>query len=222
MKLLKRTLGLITQNFWWKVLSLVIALAIWGLVASEGEMSTFATARVDFRNLPEELEISSEPVSTVSLELTGAAGELRGLGDGGQHPEVILDLSNMVPGQHTFSIGENNVKLTRGVHILLANPSQVRLEFEARLTRTVPVRVRLSGGPPPGYAVTSTVAEPGSLVIVGPRSRVARVESVTTDAVNVSAAEGSARFKVNAFVPDSFVRFATSPEVTVTVTMKKL
>jgi len=219
MKILKKALGLITQNFWWKMLSLAIAVTIYGLVASEGEMSTFATARVEFRNLPENLEISSEPVSTVVLELTGPSAELRGLGNGGQHPEVVLDLADMVPGQHTFSVGENNVKLTRGVHILLANPSQVRFEFETRLEKSVPVRVRLSGTPPQGYVARAT-AEPASLRVVGPRSHGARVDSVVTDAVDTSAA-GVALYRVNAFVNDPFVRLVGSPAVAITVTVSK-
>ena len=43
---------------------------------------TFVLARVKHRNLPEDIEIASEPVSEVSLELRGPSGELRGVGDG--------------------------------------------------------------------------------------------------------------------------------------------
>jgi len=222
MKWLQKALGLITQNFWWKLLSLALAVLIWCLVATEGDMSTFATARIEFKNLPANLEVASEPPSTVTLELTGPSAELRGLGNGGQHPEVVLDMSNMTPGQHTFPIGENNVKLTRGVHILLANPSQVRFEFEPRLTRLVPVRVRLSGNPPAGYAVAGATADPSEVEITGPSTHVARVESVGTDVVDVPSAGVSAQSKVNAFVSDPFVRIISSPQVVVTVTMKKL
>ena len=66
-----RALRWVTDNFLWKVLALAAAVAIWMLVASEPELSTFATVRLEFKNLPEDLEISSEPVSTVSLELRG-------------------------------------------------------------------------------------------------------------------------------------------------------
>jgi YbbR domain-containing protein len=221
MRILQKALGLITQNFWWKMLSLAIAITIWGLVASEGEMSTFATARVELKNLPEDLEIASEPVSTVLLELTGPSAELRSLGNGGQHPEVVVDLANLTPGQHTFSIGENNVKLTRGVHILLANPSQVRFDFEPHLERRVPVRVRLAGAPSKGYVVASATVEPAELEIAGPRSHVARVDSVVTDSIGVPPDGGASTYRVNAFVNDPFVRFVSAPDVTVTVTEKK-
>ena len=220
MKAVKWALGLITQNFWWKLLSLAIAIFIWTLVASEGDMSTYVTARVQMKNLPDDLELSADPATYVTLELTGPSTELRGLGDGGQHPEVVLDMSDATPGRHTFPIGENNVKLSRGVHILLAIPSQVRFDFEARLARTVPVRARISGTAPKGYN-DSVSADPNELEVVGPRSHVLRVDAVETDPVDVSAIAGSEQFRVNAFIGDPFVRFTSSPQVVVTVTARK-
>jgi len=44
---------------------------------------------------------------------------------------------------------------------------------------------------------------------------------VVTDPVDVSSVVGRSGFRVNAFVSDAYVRFAASPQVVVTVTMKK-
>ncbi len=145
MKTLQWVAGLISHNFWWKVLALALAVLIWALVASEPELSTFASARVEYKDLPDSLELSSEPVTQVLLELRGPSGELRGLGDGGQHPAAILDMSNAAPGERTFPIGAGNVRLSRGVHIVRAIPSQVHLSFEQRMERSVPVVVKLRG-----------------------------------------------------------------------------
>jgi YbbR domain-containing protein len=219
MKALKWVAGLITQNIWWKLLSLIIAVLLWSMVASEGDVSTYVTARVNLKNLPDSLELSAEPPSTVTLELTGPATELRRIGDGGQHPEVLLDMANMTPGQHTFPISENNVKLSRGIHILLAIPSQVRFDFEDRMTRTVPVRARITGAPPKGYTV-SVSTTPAEMEIVGPRTHVVRIDSVVTDPVDVSGLAGISQFKVNAYIGDPFVRFEAAPQVVVTITAK--
>jgi hypothetical protein len=45
--------------------------------------------------------------------------------------------------------------------------------------------------------------------------------SVVTDPVDVSSVVGSSEFRVNAFIDDPYVRFVGSPQVTVSVTMKK-
>jgi hypothetical protein len=212
---------LVSHNFWWKVLALWIAVLIWAVVASEPELSTFATARLEYKNLPEDLELSSEPVTQVLLELRGPSGELRGLGDGGQHPAAVLDMSNAAPGERTFPVGASNVRLTRGVHIVRAIPSQVRLTFERRLERTVPVVARFRGDPHDRYRVAHATVEPAQLGIVGPASHVEAVASVATDRVDVSSLTGTASFQVNAFSGDSYVRFRSTPTVTVTVTMTK-
>jgi YbbR domain-containing protein len=211
---------LIFQNFWWKVLALSIAVVLWALVANEPELSTFATVRVEYKNLPDDLEISSiEPVGTITLELHGPSGELRDLGNG--RPAVVLDMSAVSPGQRTFPISERNVNLARGVHLVRAIPSEARFTFERRLVRNVPVRVRFSGEGSDGYVVARNQIKPPQLTIIGPESRVRAISSVATDPVDVSNAIGSSEYHVNAFAGDPYVRFQGSPQVTVDVTMKK-
>ena len=217
---LRWTLRLVFHNFGWKLLALAIAVVLWALVASEPELSEFATVRLEYRNLPEDLEINSDPVSSVSLELRGPSGELRGAGDGIQ-PAVVLDMSDVRPGERTFTIGEGNVKLARGVRLVRSIPSEVRFLFERRVVRSVPVVVRLTGHGPIGYTVARQSVAPDRLEIAGPGSRVAGIAAAVTDPVDVSSVVGTSEFRVNAFVDDSFVRFQTSPRVVVTVTMKK-
>jgi YbbR domain-containing protein len=211
--------SLLLHNLGWKVLSLVIAALLWALVASEPQLSTFASVRLEYRDLPSDLEISSEPVGSVSLELVGPAAELRGLGDSGIHPAVIIDMSGVQPGERTFTIDSENVRTTRGVKLVRSIPSEVRFRFERRVERTVAVVVRFAGEGAHGYHVARHSVEPAELRIVGPASRVARVAAAVTDPVDVTKAVGSSEFRVNAFVDDPYVRFQGSPRVKVDVTM---
>jgi hypothetical protein len=217
---LQWTLRLAFHNFGWKLLSLATAVVLWALVASEPELSEFATVRLEYRNLPDDLEISSDPVSLVSLELRGPSGELRDAGDG-IRPAVVLDMSDVRPGERTFSIGQGNVQLARGVRLVRSIPSEVRFLFERRMVRFVPVVVRIAGQGPNGYTVARQSVAPDRLEIAGPSSRVARIAAAVTDPVDLSSVVGTSEFRVNAFVDDPFVRFQASPQVVVTVTMKK-
>ena len=221
-----RVVRWVIDNFLWKLLALAVAVAIWMLVASEPELSTFATVRLEFKNLPEDLEVSSEPVSAVSLELRGPSGELRSVsgepyGVGSLRPAVILDMTGVQAGERTFPIGDGNVRLARGVHLVRAIPSEVRFTFEHRATRSVPVRPRFSGLGNNGYVVAQVNVDPDQLEIAGPASHVARVNAAVTDVVDVSNVVGSSEFHVNAYVEDPFVRLTGSPQVTVSVVMKK-
>ncbi len=221
---LRFVLALIFQNFWWKVVSLAIAFFIWGMVASEPEMETALSVPMEYRNLPSEIEISDVTPSNnvVSLELRGSSLQLRELGqNGGLRPGVVLDMSNVQPGQRTFTVGGDDVRLPRGVHLIWARPSVVRFDFDWHDRREVPVSVRFTGKIENGYEISSHTVSPEELAILGPRSHVERVATVATDPINLSGVVGKSEFRVNAFVNDSYVRFESSPQVTVEVFMKK-
>jgi YbbR domain-containing protein len=201
---------------------LAIAIVLWGLVATNPELSVFVTVPLTYKNLPDDLEVSAEPVNSISLELRGPSGELRSLGDaGGLKPAVIVDMSGVRAGERTFPIGDGAVKLARGVRLVRAIPSQARFEFERRVVREVKIVPRFTEDDAGGYSVASFHVEPPTLRVVGPASRVDRIVSVVTDRMNVTSVVGTSEFQVNAFVEDPYVRFADSARVMVAVTMKK-
>jgi hypothetical protein len=210
MRTLKWIRDVIFYNLGWKLLALAAAVVIWALVATEPELSTFATVRLEYKNLPDGLEIASDPVSSVMLELRGPQGELRGVGET-MRPAVVI----------TFPIGGGNVKLARGVHLVRAVPAQVRFSFEPRRIHSVPVRARFTGEGANGFVIASVKVQPAELEITGPRSRVGRVTTLLTDQIDLSNVTGTSEFHVNVFVDDPFVRFEADPDAVVTVTMKK-
>lgn len=220
MNAMKWALGLVTRNFFWKLLALAIAVTIWVLVANEPELSTFTTVRVAYRNLPDNIEISSAPMETVTLELRGPAGEVRGAGDN-RGPSVVLDMSGVQSGQRTFVIGGGNVTLARGVQLVRSIPSAVQFEFERSADRAIPIRPRFTGEGANGYIVARYTVTPNRVTVTGPASRVARVEAALTDSVDVSSAVGTFQLRTNAFVADPYVRFQSPPQVVVAVVMKK-
>jgi hypothetical protein len=220
-RFLKAALGLIFDRAGWKLLSLAVAIVIWALVSSEPELSTFVSTQVEYKNLPSDIEISSNPVTTVLLELRGPSGELQGLGGEGVHPQIILDLTSATPGQHTYAIDKNSIKLPGGVRLISELPAQVHFDFETRAHNTVPVVVRLIGEGRNGYVVAAEQVSPKTEEIEGAASHVAADREVITDPVDVSEVVGTTTFRVTAFAADPFVHIKSSPQVTVTVTMKK-
>lgn len=203
---------LFTRNFAWKVFALAIAILLWIAVANEPELSTFVSVPVEFKDLPETLEIASDAVDKVELEMSGPSGELRSFS--GTRTSVVLDMADAMPGERTYTIGEGEVKLPRGLTLIRAIPSQVHFSFERRKVRSVPVEVRFSQAPP------KFKVSPAKVTIEGPESRVSRISAVPTDVVDVKGLNGSGTFHVNAYVQDPHVRITSETGVTVEV-MKK-
>jgi YbbR domain-containing protein len=211
--------GFLTRNVGWKLLSLGAAVALWISVASEPELATTHSVSVEYKGVPDDLEISSSFVDSVSLEMRGPAGRLRDLG--GARPAVVLDFSSVhQAGERTFTLDARNVNLPRGIQLVRVIPAQLRVAFERRLVRDVPVEVRLSA-PHQGYQVASSEAIPPRLGIIGPQSAVNRTHSVVTDPVDISGVVGSEQYRVNTYLAEKLVRFQSASHVIVRVAVKK-
>ena len=210
-----------TRNIGWKLLSLGAAVLLWIAVASEPEVSSFISVRVEYQNLAAGVEINSDVADSVILEVRGPSGELRGLPETRRLYGVVLDMSDVGPGQHTFTIAGGNVRLPRGVQLVRSVPAQVRMNLERSAIRAVPVEVRLAAGLPPQLQVVSATSKPASLSIAGPASRVARVTHAETDPIDLKPVAGIAEYHVNAYVSDPRVRFRDPARVTVKVTLRE-
>jgi YbbR domain-containing protein len=212
-------LGILTHNIGWKLLSLAAAVLIWISVASEPELATLQSVPVEYKGVPENLEISSDVRESVTLEMQGPAGRLRDMA--GARPAVVLDFSSVhQPGERTFDLDARNVTLPRGIQFVRVIPAQLKYTFESRALREVPVEVHLSP-PHPGYVVVSDEAIPPKLAVIGPASAIGRTPSVTTDPVDISGVIGSAQYRVNTYLPERLARFQGPSHVTVRVVVKK-
>jgi len=209
-----------TRNLGWKLVSLLAAVVIWILVANEPELATFVSVPVEYKDIPDDMEISSEVLPSIYLELRGPSGELRSFA--ASNVPVILNMSGVHrPGERTFTVGQSDVKLPRGIRLVRAIPAQLRFRFEHRVTRSIPVHARFSSSPQKGYEVAHYEVFPPSLTVVGPESRVARITFASTDLIDLSPVIGTSEFRVETYVDDPQVRFQSPPQVVVRVQMKK-
>lgn len=208
------------ENFGWRLFALVAATVLWATFVGSPELTTSISAPVEFRKMPAGLEISSEVPDRVYLEVQGPTARLHS--NNLSNLPVVFDLSFVNrPGEHTLTITQNNIDLQPGLKLVRAVPAQIRLRFERRMERDVPVRARLSGTPRAGYAVAHQQVEPPRLRIVGPESHVLEVDYAETDPIDVSNVVGTQSFAVQTFVRNPYVRLAASPSVRVTVSVEK-
>ncbi len=212
-------IGIFTKKIGWKLLSLGAAVLLWISVASEPELATLHSVPVQYKGVPDDLEISSDFVESVVLEMRGPAGRLQDVRDA--RSAVVLDFSSVQqPGQRTFTIDPGNVNLPHGIQLVRVIPAQLRFRFERRTVREVPVQVRLSD-PNEGYAVASYEVAPAKLAITGPESSVERTNAAMTDRINISGVVSAAQFRVNTYLSEPQVRFQSPSQVTVRVVVKK-
>jgi YbbR domain-containing protein len=213
---------LITEHLGWKLFSLAASIGLWYAFIGEAEVASSIPAVVRYLNVPSELEITSEAPERLFLKLRGpatrlAASELAQI-------TLALDLRNVHgSGEQTFTITEQTLGLPPGVDLVRAVPAQVRLRFDTRASKQVPVELRYAGPPAKGYRVAGQVIVPESVRIIGPEARLARIDNVQTDPVDLSAAVGNAEFRVPVALEDPYIRFDGQPPViAVRITLEKI
>ena len=211
---------LLTQNAGWKVLSLAIAALLWFTYARDPEIGAFVSVPVEYRGMPEDMEIGSDLVGSVSIDLRGPSEKVANFS--GAKSAAVLDFSGIhKPGERTFQIDERNINLPSGMRLVRAIPAQIRLQFERRTRHDVPVQARFSGAPTKGYQVDRYEVEPKQVTLVGPESHVKKIEYAATDPVDLGSVVGESDFQVNAFVADPHVRFEKPAKISVKVFMEK-
>jgi len=209
------------EHLGWKILAVLLAVALWFLVVGDPGLTASVSAPLEFRNIPLDLEINSETPEHIHLQIQGPSGQLQP--SALASVAVVLDLGGVHrAGERTFFVDQSAVALPPGVQLVRAVPAQLRLRFEQRARREVPVQVRYSGSPPAGYRVLRQEVNPPAVRIAGPESRVNSVAAAETDPIDLGAVVGEGEFRVHTFIADSHVRFESSPEVVVRVVMEKV
>ncbi|MGC4049285.1 MAG: CdaR family protein [Paludibaculum sp.] len=204
-----------TRNLGWKLASLAAAFVMWLLISGARELTTSITVPVQYRNIPKNLEISSDVMEQVHLVLRGPSPLLSRLSP--YEMPLIVDLSDVrTPGQRTFTLDGRNVNLPAGVTLERAVPAQLQIRVETRISREIPVKPQFENLPE-GMQVVSAEVSPAKLTVVGPQSRVRHIQEVLTDAVDVRILDPKGNAASTAYSGDAQVKFTTSPAVTVHV-----
>jgi YbbR domain-containing protein len=209
------------ENWRYKVFALVLSTVFWVLIVDESQLATAVSVPVEYKNLPRGLEMVAEVEQTrAQLEVRGPASKLTAANLAST--VVVIDLGAVdKPGEHTFPIRTSNTSLPRGVVLERAVPARVRLQFERRDRKSVPVAVRVGTNPPDGYQIVSISAEPQRITIVGPESRVRSVDTAETDPVDLADVTESGEFPVQTYVADGQVRVEGSGRVRVKVQVRQ-
>ena len=213
-------IDLLTRDAGWKIFSLLVSVLLWVAYARDPEIGAFVSVPVEYRSMPDDLEIGSDLVGSVSIDLVGPSEKVANFS--AAKSAVVLNFAGIHgPGENTFQIDSRNISLPSGMRLVRAIPAQIRLQFEKRTRRQAPVQARFSGSPPKGYQLVRYEVEPKELTVVGPESHVERIEFAVTDPIDLGAVVAESEFHMNAFLGDPHVRFDKPRSISVKVFVDK-
>jgi YbbR domain-containing protein len=203
------------RHFGLKVMSLALATVLWLLVAGQREAERSLRVPLEYRNVPEQIELLGAPASFVDVRLRGTSSALAQLR--GTDLVAVTDLHGARPGRRLFHLLPGDVVVPTGIKVLQVSPATLSLTFEATAVRTVPVVPDIDDEPATGYEVTRVTSDPPTVELAGPASEVRGVTEATTEPVSVRGATRSVIDTVTIGVPDSNVRLRNPRDAIVTV-----
>ena len=203
------------RHLWLKVVALVLATLLWLSVAGEHTVERTIRVPLEFRDIPAELLMVGDPPANVDVRLRGSSTLLSKLGPG--EVMAVLDLGHARPGSRIFHIRNEEVRVPYGVEVTQVVPGTLGIELEKSGRRRVPVIAHIEGEPAPGFAVGQYTAEPATVDVVGPESRVKKLANATTEPVSVAGMRENVRDVVAVGLLDSSIRLVEPQNVTVIV-----
>jgi YbbR domain-containing protein len=208
------------HNFGLKLISLVLAVGLWLAVAREPVAEVAVEVPVEFRDIPENLEINSEHVPNVQIRLRGPERIVHRVRSSDVY--ATINLGGVKPGERTFDLAAQQIHQPTGLEVVQVVPSEIHIAFDQRLTRQVPVQPRVIGTFAQGYQIGQIVVDPSAITISGPKKRVEAVEAATTDPIDVSGTMERNTFVRHAYVPDPLVQVTRTDPVRITIIMSKV
>jgi YbbR domain-containing protein len=209
---------LFLHNLGVKLVSLLLAMGLWLAVARDPIAEVEMHVPIEFRNLPDQMEIDSASFTEAQVRVRGPERVIHRLEPGDVRAEV--DLRDVKPGERTFDLTARHMHVPQDLDVVQIIPGQFHLSFDSRETRTVEVHPRVTGNFATGMRVAQVTADPPAILVTGPRRRVEALEAAGTDPVDASGTMTSASFLTQAFVADPLIQVVHPTAIRVTVTME--
>jgi YbbR domain-containing protein len=181
---LKSWFGTLGRNRLLKLLSLLLAMALWFAVSGEDRTETTLNMALEMINLNPSLMVTSEVPPALQVRVVGPRSIISKLSQ--TRLTQTLDLGGYKSGRQTFSLGPNSFSLPRGVQVIRIQPNPVTLALAATMTRTLPIKPILENNPPEGYELAGAQTRPAQVTVKGPSQELAELKFIPTLPIDLS------------------------------------
>jgi YbbR domain-containing protein len=215
---MNRLKAVFLHNLSLKALSLFLAVLLWMQVSGQETVQRIVSVPLVFVNVPPDLEIAGDYETKVDVVIRA---ERPSTPIQESQFAMIVDLSSAQAGEQVIALSERNVvQKPLGVEILNVLKSRIRLTLERILTRTVEVQAELTGQPAAGFRVVEVLVSPSSITLVGPETSLRRIETLSTDPVDISDAQEPVTKRTYLDLNDQRVRIEGPEEIQVTAVIQ--
>jgi YbbR domain-containing protein len=198
-----------------KLLSLVLAFAIWVSVTGENRVVQDFKVPLEIR-LPDRFVLASHPPTTVNVRLRGAESVMRRL-----EPLPLLvrvDLAGSTIGEQEVILSRDHLSgVPKGVEVDFIDPDRTPIAVEERARREISLEPTFLGQPTEGYTLYNARLSPSRVRVEGPVSQVNQLELLRTTPIRLDGRSEPFVARVTVVPEGEFVRLIDSATVNVRV-----
>jgi len=203
-----------------KISSVFLALLLWISINGEPQSETRFKVRLQYLNLPSQIELVDSPTNSVDVQLSASSSILRRLGS--SEISAAINLATARVGKGVYSITPSNIEVPFGVRVTNVTPSAVQLNLQSTVSKKIKVHPRIIGMVTDGYQLESVALDPDQVVMEGPGASVTAVTQVFTDNIDLTGRSTSFAMRVPLVVDGGVVRFPNGRWVDVKVVIRLL
>jgi hypothetical protein len=221
-KIIKTLIEGITHNWLPKVVCIILAIIIVQIYNASLLEKRYFSVHLKYEYSDDLMPASVLP-TTVRVSVWGNSTIINSIRD-----EDILAFVDAHPftmeGEYRIpvTLRKNNSILNEDALELHAEPSEIKMKLENKVFKTVDVKLAIRGEPDENYAITETPIEPTKVNIVGPRSSIDKIETLTTEFVSIDNRSSDISGYANLINPNPLVSVVGGAKIQYTIKISEM
>ena len=181
---LKSWLAPFGRNKGLKLLSLLLAVALWFAVSGEERTETSLHMALEFANLPAQMAMVGDVPSELQVRIIGPQSVVNRLSQ--SRLTQTVDLANHKSGPYAFYLGPSNFSFPQGVMVIRIQPNPLIIRLSPTISATLPIKPVLVGNLPEGYELKSAETKPAQVMVRGPEEELENLNFLPTHPIELN------------------------------------
>jgi YbbR domain-containing protein len=206
------------------IFSIFFAILLWLIVNLQGDYEVEFSIPFVVKNIPDDMAIKSNYPDSVHVKLYGSGWNFLLMYFSGNH-RVSLDLSDAERNLfvHLMDNPRVSVSIPRGLEILSISPEMIKIEFDKKVVKKVPVELDADIVLPAGYGIVGNPElDPDSIEVSGARIIVSKIKLLRTERIKIEDRREDFIGEVNIYNPYGKLVHLSSMKVNVRIKIQQI
>jgi YbbR domain-containing protein len=197
----------IFQNFWFKLVAVVMALLLWLNVATDRVYQYTERIPLEITNLPQQLLLAEKPPDHVDVTIEGKGKELLKL-ILAEKKNLNIDAAEFKRGETDYTVKPEDVPIPRDLELSVTTvlpPKNLTVRLDYSMEKQLAVKPDLTVVPADGYEqVGGLHYGPKEVVISGPRMWLRNLQEIQTQKQVIQDAKESVSGQLDLVLPEGY------------------